>query len=63
VSENSDYQLFNLAADPFEQHNLAASHPEDLRRLMRGLIAALQSHQAVYPLDEDGTNARRPKLP
>jgi len=27
VSENSHYQLFNLAEDPFEQQNLAATRP------------------------------------
>ena len=49
ASENSHYQLYNLADDPFEQHNLAASHPEDLRRLMQGLIAALESRTPSTP--------------
>jgi arylsulfatase A-like enzyme len=62
-SENSHYQLFDLAADPFEQRNLAASHPDDLRRMMRGLIAALEAHQAVYPLSDDRTTPSKPKLP
>lgn len=63
ASANAPYQLFNLAADPFEQHDLAASHPDDLRRLMRGLIAALESHNAVYPLEGDGRSRRKPELP
>ena len=63
ASENSHYQLFDLAGDPFEQDNLAASRPEELRRMMRGLIASLESHNAVYPLDEDRTTRRKPKLP
>lgn len=62
-SENSHYQLFDLAADPFEQKNLAASNPEDLRRMMQSLIAALESHKAVYPLGEDRQSRRKPKLP
>ena len=37
ASENSHYQLFNLADDPFEQTNLAASQPDELRRMMQGL--------------------------
>lgn len=63
ASENSHYQLFDLATDPFEQHNLAASHPDELRRLMGGLIESLESHHAVYPLDDDRANPRKPQLP
>jgi arylsulfatase A-like enzyme len=63
ASDNSHYQLFNLAADPFEQHELTASRPDELRRMMSELIAALETHHAVYPLDDDHTNPRIPKLP
>lgn len=62
VSEGSHYQLFNLKADPFEQTNLAAKHPDDLRRLMRGLSAALEEHRALYPVDKDRQPVK-PKLP
>jgi arylsulfatase A-like enzyme len=62
-SENSPYQLFNLRADPFEHKNLAAAEPLELRRLMRGLIAALEKHQAVYPVAKDGKTALNPRLP
>ncbi|MCX8035615.1 MAG: sulfatase [Candidatus Sumerlaeia bacterium] len=63
VSENSHYQLFNLAKDPFEQKNLAASEPAQLRRMMEGLIAGLEKQNAVYPVDKDGTTPLKPKLP
>jgi arylsulfatase A-like enzyme len=63
ASENSHYQLYNLADDPFEQRNLASSDPENLRRLMQGLIAALQAQQAVYPVDSDGTTPALPICP
>lgn len=63
VSDNSHYQLFDLDQDPFEQRNLAAERPEELRRMMQGLIAALKRHEAVYPVDEDGATPRKPKLP
>jgi len=63
ASENSHYQLFDLAADPFEQQNLAQSRPDELRRMMQRLIAELEAHHAVYPLDDDRTTSRRPKLP
>lgn len=63
ASENSHYQLFDLAADPFEQRNLAQSNPQDLRRMMQSLITALEAHKAVYPLDDDRKSRRKPKLP
>ncbi len=63
ASGNSHYQLFNLSEDPFEQQDLAESRPEELRRMMQGLIAALQQHDAVYPVEEDGATPRKPKLP
>jgi len=62
-SENSHYQLFDLAADPFEQRNLAASNPDDLRRMMQALITSLESHNAVYPLADDKASRRKAKLP
>lgn len=63
VSENSHYQLFNLSEDPFEQHNLAISHPEELRRMMQELISALESQQALYPVEDDGITPCKPVLP
>jgi arylsulfatase A-like enzyme len=62
ASENSHYQLFNLANDPFEQKNLAAEEPAELRRMMQNLVAALEEHHAVYPVGEDGS-PMKPKLP
>lgn len=63
VSEGSHYQLFNLKADPFEQKNLAATEPKELRRLMQGLIAGLEAQRAVYPVDKDTKQPVKPKLP
>jgi arylsulfatase A-like enzyme len=62
ASEQSHYQLFHLQADPFEQNNLATKNPDDLRRMMRGLIAALEAHHALYPVDKD-RQPLKPKLP
>ena len=62
ASENSHYQLFNLATDPFEQRNLAASDPAELRRMMRELIAALEAHHALAPVDDRGEPVK-PRLP
>jgi arylsulfatase A-like enzyme len=63
VSEGSHYQLFHLAEDPFEQKNLAASHPAELARLMQGLIAGLEKENAVYPLEKPGGAPLKPRLP
>ena len=63
VSEGSHYQLFHLADDPFEQRNLAASRPEELGRLMKGLVAALERCDAVYPIAKDGSGPVKPQLP
>jgi arylsulfatase A-like enzyme len=60
--EGGNYQLFNLAEDPYEQRNLADSNPEDLQRMMVGLTSQLQLHEAVYPIDAAG-NELKPVVP
>jgi arylsulfatase A-like enzyme len=62
-SENSRYQLYNLRADPSEQENLAVREPEELKRMMRGLVRALEHHQALYPRTKDGKKELKPQLP
>lgn len=62
-SGNSHYQLFDLAADPFEQHDLAATRPKILSDMMQRLIGALETHGALYPVDSDGVTPLKPKLP
>ncbi|NNE94391.1 MAG: sulfatase-like hydrolase/transferase [Verrucomicrobiales bacterium] len=61
-SDGQNYQLFNLAEDPFEQKDLAKSNPEKLKEMMAGLIEQLAAHEAVYPTDDSG-NPLPPKLP
>lgn len=60
--EGGNYQLFNLAEDPFESTNLADSKPKELKRMMKGLISQLEGHKAVYPIDDTGKTLR-PQLP
>ncbi|TWU34232.1 Arylsulfatase [Novipirellula artificiosorum] len=61
-SSGIHYELFNLRDDPFESTNLAESKPQELERMMKGLIGALKDHHAVYPVDDQGTELR-PQLP
>jgi arylsulfatase A-like enzyme len=63
VSEGAHYQLFNLKADPFEQKNLAATEPAQLKRLMQALAAGLEKQGAVYPVDKETKQALKPKVP
>ncbi len=60
--EDGNYELFNLALDPFESKNLADSEPQVLKQMMQGLIEALENHHAVYPVDDAG-NPLQPQLP
>lgn len=62
-SGGARYQLFNLAADPFEQNDLAPSNPQDLRRLMEGLLSQTEAHGARYPVAEDTQTRLKPALP
>ena len=61
-SDGAHYQLFNLAKDPYEQNDLANNNPEQLTRMMRGLIQTLEDQGALHPIDEDG-KPLKPQLP
>ncbi len=63
ASGGGHYQLFNLRDDPFEEHDLAASQPAELARMMRGLVAACEAHGAQYPLDPESRKPRPPIMP
>jgi arylsulfatase A-like enzyme len=63
ASENSHYQLFHLGRDPFEQTNLAAQEPAELKRMMSRLTAALEAHDALYPVAAEAGAPLKPKLP
>jgi len=63
VSENSHYQLFDLASDPFEQKNLAATNPIELKRMMHELITKMEMQKAQYPVEKDTKAPVEPKLP
>jgi arylsulfatase A-like enzyme len=48
--EEQRYQLFNLAKDPTESDNLANSQPDELRRMVKAMAAALEDADAQYPM-------------
>lgn len=52
--EEGNHELFDLAADPWEQNNLAAEQPETVARMVEGMKAQLEAMRAVFPVDEDG---------
>jgi len=62
VSGGSHYQLFNLAQDPFESTDVAASEPARLREMVGALELALERYGALYPIGADG-RALTPVLP
>ena len=57
-----NYQLFNLANDPFEQRNMAVVKSDLLKKMMTDMIGELEKHGALYPVDESG-NELKPKVP
>ena len=64
ASENSHYQLYHLARDPFESNNRAATNTKQLKIMMQKLIAAMNHHDAQYPVDKtDGVTPLKPMLP
>ena len=63
VSENSNYQLYDLASDPFEQKNLSTTNPVELKRMMQELITRMETQKAQYPHEKDSNELVKPKLP
>lgn len=63
VSGGSPYQLFHLKTDPYEQNDLATKQPEQLKTMMQALAAALEQHQAHYPVDPVSREPLRPLVP
>ena len=48
------YELFHLSEDPTEATNLAESHPDDLKRMVKAMAGALEAQGALYAIDEEG---------
>lgn len=54
-------RLFNLSADPYEYHDLSASHPRKVNRMKRLMVKRLAQEQALYPIGKNGEELR-PRL-
>ena len=48
------YELFDLQADPYENHNLAFQRPETVKQLMDEMVEELDEQAALFPVDEHG---------
>ena len=62
IRQRHDYELFNLADDPYENENLAANKPSMLKKMMESMVASLKSESALYPVNADGSEIR-PEIP
>jgi len=58
----TQYELFNLVTDPYENENLAERKPKVLKRMMESLVTSLKAESALYPVDGDG-NEMHPEVP
>tara|TARA_R110002049_G_scaffold301303_1_gene493289 strand:+ start:387 stop:1988 length:1602 start_codon:yes stop_codon:yes gene_type:complete len=57
--ENNSDELYNLANDPYEQNNIAATNPEITKNLSNKLINWLKEVNAQYPLKDEKFNANK----
>jgi arylsulfatase A-like enzyme len=46
-SATGGFELYNLVDDPLETNNLAAAHPEEVRRLRKDLVAWMKTARAL----------------
>jgi len=58
----TQYELFNLVTDPYENENLAERKPKVLKRMMESLVTSLKTESALYPVDGNG-NVMHPEVP
>ena len=56
------YELYDLASDPYETTNLAKQKPNKLKTMIKQMIAQLNAEGALYAIDSN-SDELRPKLP
>jgi arylsulfatase A-like enzyme len=57
------WELYDLASDLGERHDLAKDRPEVLKRLARRLVDLLEKRGAQYPIDKASGEEAAPRLP
>jgi arylsulfatase A-like enzyme len=48
------HELYNLAADPFENDNLASKNPEKFGQMIAAMAKQLEAEGALFPVDKKG---------
>lgn len=46
-------KLYDLKQNPIEIHNHATTNPQELAKMVNGMIDELESEGALYPIDKD----------
>ncbi len=62
IDDGIGYELYNLESDPQESRNMAASKPEKLKAMIKAMTERLDSYDALYPVDENGSELK-PLIP
>jgi arylsulfatase A-like enzyme len=52
VKKDAPLELYRIREDPYEQHNLAADHPEVVKELDK-LMRQLRTPSPNYPIADD----------
>jgi len=50
--DDTRYELFNLAEDPFENNDLSAANPEVLQTMRSAMLRELTEAKALYPVEK-----------
>jgi arylsulfatase A-like enzyme len=59
MREDDHYELFNLADDPYELKNIAATKPEVLQSMLKTMKREMDEADALYPVDKKTKEALR----
>jgi arylsulfatase A-like enzyme len=52
AKDGKNYELFNLAKDPYEKAECSAKNAKDLKRMIKGMQTSLDDADALYPISK-----------